>query len=376
MSNHDSGQSPTTRRNEKSGNLWKDIVKQIGFQYNNTKKVLLFLIFRKPAGRRLYMSKKQKEQKDFIMMPKVDFCFKELMTDEDVRKGFLSALLNLKPEEITTTTLLPTHLKKEHENDKLGILDVKVLLNNGITIDIEIQIAIFPFWQERSLFYLCKIFAEQLQEGDRYQKLEKCIHVGILDYVLFPEDTEYYSKFHLKEDKRDLIYSDKLEIHILELPKLAQHPYPQDALLNWAKFFYAEQKGELENLSKTDPYIKKAYNKLLHISEDEQKRIEYEERQKAIRDYNHLIYCSREEGFAEGISQGISQGISRGITQGIAQETEHGIQILIEMCMEMSISEDDTLQKLMQKYSLSKESATDYLHKYRDNNQPIHGIPD
>ena len=32
---------------------------------------------------------------DFIMSPKVDFAFKELMRDEMVRKGFLSAVLNI-----------------------------------------------------------------------------------------------------------------------------------------------------------------------------------------------------------------------------------------------------------------------------------------
>ncbi len=31
---------------------------------------------------------------DFIMSPKVDFAFKELMRNEKVRKGFLSAVLN------------------------------------------------------------------------------------------------------------------------------------------------------------------------------------------------------------------------------------------------------------------------------------------
>lgn len=29
----------------------------------------------------------------FIMKPKVDFCFKELLSDEYVRRGFLSAIL-------------------------------------------------------------------------------------------------------------------------------------------------------------------------------------------------------------------------------------------------------------------------------------------
>ena len=37
---------------------------------------------------------------NFIMSPKVDFAFKELMRDETVRKGFLSAVLGIKDTDI------------------------------------------------------------------------------------------------------------------------------------------------------------------------------------------------------------------------------------------------------------------------------------
>lgn len=37
---------------------------------------------------------------DFIMLPTVDFCFKELMRNEKVRKGIIAALLGVRPEEI------------------------------------------------------------------------------------------------------------------------------------------------------------------------------------------------------------------------------------------------------------------------------------
>lgn len=36
----------------------------------------------------------------FLMKPKIDFAFKEIMTDEKARTGFLSAILKLDPAEI------------------------------------------------------------------------------------------------------------------------------------------------------------------------------------------------------------------------------------------------------------------------------------
>lgn len=40
---------------------------------------------------------------EFIMKPKVDFCFRELMADAKVRQGFIGALLGVDPEEVRET---------------------------------------------------------------------------------------------------------------------------------------------------------------------------------------------------------------------------------------------------------------------------------
>ena len=58
---------------------------------------------------------------------------------------------------------------------------------------------------------------------------------------------------------------------------------PQTELLRWAQFFGARSREEIEVLAEKDEYIHKAYDKLEEISADEEKRLEYEERQKAIR---------------------------------------------------------------------------------------------
>ena len=52
---------------------------------------------------------------EFIMLPKVDFAFKELMRNDIVRKGFLSAVLDIKADDIKETVLLNTNLSKLHE---------------------------------------------------------------------------------------------------------------------------------------------------------------------------------------------------------------------------------------------------------------------
>ena len=250
---------------------------------------------------------------NFIMQPKVDYCFKELMKDKDILKGFLSAVLNIDIADIESVELLPTELHRLSKEDKLGILDVRVYMNSKEQIDMEIQIAYFEFWKERSLFYLSKMYTEQLKSGDDYNKLDKCIHIGILNFNLFDDSNNYYSKFNFLEDKRHCIYSDKLEVHILELPKLKYYNnntrnISNNSLYDWCKFFSIENKKELLSMYGKNEYIDKACDHIKHLSADEEKKLEYDLRFKALCDYNTQMHSSYNRGVKAGIEQGLEQG--------------------------------------------------------------------
>ena len=47
---------------------------------------------------------------------------------------------------------------------------------------------------------------------------------------------------------------------------------------------------EFNMLATKNPYIKSAYEQLRVISQDKQKRLDYEAREKAIRDHNQMMY--------------------------------------------------------------------------------------
>lgn len=279
----------------------------------------------------------------FIMKPKVDFCFKELLSDEYVRRGFLSAILGVAPDMILWTKLLPTYLRKQHKDDKFGILDVRIMLQDESQVDVEIQVIAYDYWAERSLFYISKMYVDQIHEGEDYGQLKKCIHVGILDLKLF-DDEEYYSRFHIWEDNRRLQYSDKFEIHVLELPKLEKYDYPETELLKWARFFNATDKEELEMAAEGNEYTQKAYDRLVELSADEEKRMEYEERQKALRDYQHMM----NSGWRQGVSDG----------------REEGVKAIIEMLQELGMSREETQTKVHDKFSASEETVQEWLNKY------------
>ena len=60
-------------------------------------------------------------------------------------------------------------------------------------------------------------------------------------------------------------------------------------ILLWAKFINAETKEEFEALAAKNPYIKSAYEQLQIISQDKEKRSEYEAREKELRDQKNNL---------------------------------------------------------------------------------------
>ncbi len=253
---------------------------------------------------------------DYIMLPTVDFCFKELMQNPKVRQGFIAALLKVDPKMITKTTLLPTFLSRDSADGKLGILDVRVKLINGTQIDMEMQVAFFDAWQNRILFYLCKMYTEQMKKGDDYNVLQKCLHVSILDFNHFPDDEECYRTITLRDNKTGELYSDLLEIQILELKKLPKELPDDDDIISWMRFFSGKRKEDFQKMADTNEYIGEAYDTLMELSADEKKRLEYEAREKAIRDYNAGMTYSRKRGEEIGMAQGIEKGLAQGIEKG------------------------------------------------------------
>ena len=124
---------------------------------------------------------------NFLMKPKIDFAFKEIMMNEKARIGFLSAILNIEPEDIKETQILNSYLRKGHEEDKQGILDVRILMNNDTEIDTEIHLSELKVWADRSLFYISKMYTDQIRQGQKYDVFKKCVSISILDFILFEE---------------------------------------------------------------------------------------------------------------------------------------------------------------------------------------------
>lgn len=284
----------------------------------------------------------KREKDNFIMLPTVDFCFKELMQNPKVRKGFIAAILGKAPKEVRRTTLVPTALRKESEDDKLGILDVLIELEDETKMNMEMQVSYFDCWTNRVLFYLGKIYTGQIKEGEDYDKLRKCIHVSILEFVHFPQDKKCCRKIVFCDAETGEQYTDLMELYILELKKLPPEDQSEDGIIRWMRFLGGKSRKEFEDMARKDEYIEEAYNELKKLSLDEQKRLEYELRQKAVRDHNMMMKSAEKRGLEIGEKRGEKRGIEIGKRQG----EQLALKRIIERQLENGKTEKETADLL------------------------------
>mgnify|MGYP004505909483 CR=1 FL=1 len=69
-------------------------------------------------------------------------------------------------------------------------------------------------------------------------------------------------------------------------------------------------------MTQKDVYIGEAYELLKNLSTDEKKRLEYEYREKCIRDHSAAMQSAAQHGFEEGVQKGKSELILNMNTAG------------------------------------------------------------
>ena len=72
----------------------------------------------------------------------------------------------------------------------------------------------------------------------------------------------------------------------------------------------------------------------------------------------------RQLGIAEGKQLGLAQGRQIGFNEGKQLELTKGINAFIKLCKDMNLSDEDTINKLIQDYQLSRDEAINAIKNY------------
>ena len=230
-----------------------------------------------------------------IISPKTDFCAKELFSHETIRKHFISDVTGIPMDDIRSVRLGNPYLRKRYRKQKQGIMDILVELNGNTKVNIEIQVKFYSHWDKRNLFYLAKMYTDDLRVGENYTRLKKSVTISLLDFDL-TNDPSYHSVYYLR-DENGRRFTDLFEIHIIELRK---NVCGQDSLDDWIRFFNASTEEDLDMIHTTNAGINMAIGEVKKMSLSERMRARYEAHLKEVRDRNareeYVKEVARKEG--------------------------------------------------------------------------------
>ena len=166
-----------------------------------------------------------------LLTPKLDLVFKLLFTSDpaillDLVNTVLASpeCLHLRSVAVKNPTILPEEL-----DQKFIILDILAVDDRNRQYDIEMQVQSYSRYPERTLYYLSRMYAGQLDAGKDYTLLNPVIGIHLLDYTQFPAQDAWQWSFELRDRRNPAVrLTDHFLLHLVELPKFERMYQGQD----------------------------------------------------------------------------------------------------------------------------------------------------
>ena len=155
-----------------------------------------------------------------------------------------------------------------------------------------------------------------------------------------------FRSFSIFEDERFERLTDKLSIHIFELPKVPGELIPGDHTQDWMEIIKADTEEALETIrARTEnPMINKAIDSIYRLNSDERLREQNRVQRKAELDYGNDMAVAKAKGIeigeARGEARGIEIGEARGIEIGEARGEARAYSDVVENMRRNGFSEE------------------------------------
>ena len=216
---------------------------------------------------------------------------------------FLEALLKIKIEKIKIKE--EVNLEQLSVEEKGGRLDLQATLNDGIIVNIELQMNNNFNIEERTTLYSSKVNSRDAKKGTDYSEINKVIMINILGYNLLDVE-EYISETVIVLDKhRDYEVLKGIKWYFIELPKFRKkNTDMNDKIDQWICFIDDSNKEAVKMAEKNNVVLKKARKELNYLTGDAAVRRMAELREKWEMDEiavkKNAERIGRKEGNVEG----------------------------------------------------------------------------
>ena len=151
--------------------------------------------------------------------------------------------------------------------------------------------------------------------------------------------------------------TEDIEIHFLEIPNFEVKSVREMKRLDrWLAYFSNKlNETETEALAMSEAAIQEAMKAEHVFMQDDIERWQYEQREKAIRDYISGMRSSQREGMKRGMEEGLKQGLKQGIEKT-------SLQNLKNLMKNMNLTAGQAME-ILQIPAADQERYTKLLHQ-------------
>ena len=186
-------------------------------------------------------------------------------------EGLCRSLLRLSPSDSLHIDLKnPIQLGAAIESKEF-ILDLALIINDSLFLNLEMQLYNDGYWPERSLSYTCRSY-DNLNRGAGYAEVLPVLHIGFLDFTLFPNHPEFVSEYQLMNinPQHRYSYSDKLRISVVNLKEIerATKEDKRYGIDLWARVLTAKTWEEIDMLAQDNEYLRETSNAMYELDKD------------------------------------------------------------------------------------------------------------
>ena len=232
-----------------------------------------------------------------------DRVFKEIFTrNKSSMADFLKCILNISNEEFEDLEFIDTHSRRGSILGGEYILDIKVKTKSYI-VDVEMQVKRSPVMTQRIVLYLANMIKDQDLNSINYSNMKKTVSIMIAADHSINSDNRYFHRYNLREEKDNSLFTDLIEVDILELKKLPDK-YDGSPLWDWLTFIKTNNEETMKMLSEKNPEIEKAYDTLIDMSGDEGERHASQQREMYLQNEAAI----NKERFEQGLKKGLERG--------------------------------------------------------------------
>ena len=285
---------------------------------------------------------------------KNDVVFKAFFSrkgNEEFLIDFLEALLKIKIKEIQIRE--EVNLEQLAVYEKGGRLDLQAVLDNGVIVNIELQLRNEYNIEQRTTYYSSKVISRETEKGADYEDIKKVIMINILNYNILSFN-EYISETAIVLDKhREYEVLKGIKWYFIELPKFRKsNPDMNEKLNQWLALIDDSDKGMIKVAEEKNETLKKARVEMNYLTGDEEVRRLAELREKWEMDRVSAINYAERKGEERGRKLGKKEGKKEGEREGkkrrnieIAKEMKNkkiGVELIAEIT-KLTIEEIENL---------------------------------